>query len=130
MRAHVGFSAVLLIATAVAGCGAGRDRQVTSPQQPRTHAVRLLVTNYHRSTVRVFAVRGTLRHRLGLVTTNRRETFALPAYLYETGGLLQLQVVPLGSRESFLSELIHVRQGVVVEWRVGELLHQSMVFIR
>lgn len=131
MRVGARFNSILVVAAALCGCsGATHDRQVVAPQQSSQHAVRLLVTNYHHANVRVFALRGTLRHRLGVVTTNRKETFALPSYLYGTGGLIQLMVAPVGSRDTFTSELIHIREGVVVDWRVGELLHHSMVFVR
>lgn len=87
------------------------------------------VTNNNWSTMTVYAVRGTSRFRLGMVTSMGQEVFRLPASLLSPAGGLRLLADAFGGDETFLTEAITVSEGERVELDLQNHLAVSSVSI-
>jgi hypothetical protein len=80
--------------------------------------------------MRVCLVRGSTPITLGSVGTMERRTFALSTALLGHSGTIRLMADPLGSRQTFTSELIPAVAGDHVRWTLAPSLALSRFSIR
>jgi len=89
----------------------------------------LTVQNHHRANVVLYAVRGTLRQRLGTVTAAATQRFALPPNTVADAGGFVLVGEPLGGDAPARTEVLHVFPGQRVVWTLESRLAQSTVAV-
>ncbi|HEU0079279.1 MAG TPA: hypothetical protein VFQ76_16610 [Longimicrobiaceae bacterium] len=87
------------------------------------------VTNNNWSNMTVYAVRGTTRFRLGMVTSMQTEVFRLPASLTGGAGGVRLLADPIGGSEQFLTPAVFVTRGEEVKLELENQLQVSSVSV-
>ncbi len=75
--------------------------------------------------VRAYFVRGGQRIRLGTATSMSQTTFELPEGQLAFGSRIRLLAELVGSPERLTTGEIAVRSGLVIEWRIENVLSQS-----
>jgi hypothetical protein len=99
--------AVLFVAAlGTAGC-VGKGKNAPTPQPVAS----VTVNNRAFIDVDVFALNGTTRARLGMVSANGTGTFRIPTTVVGTGRDLRFMVDPIGSSRQGVSFNIYVRPG-------------------
>lgn len=73
------------------------------------------VTNNNWSTMTVYAVQGTSRFRLGMVTSMSTAVLRIPASILASASGLRLLADPIGGSETFQTPAIHVSPGDEVQ---------------
>lgn len=86
------------------------------------------VTNNNWSNMTVYAVRGTSRFRLGMVTSMATEVFRLPGALADAGGV-RLLADPIGGSEQFITPTVQVRSGDEVKLELQNQLQVSSISV-
>ncbi len=106
-----------------------RDPSIPSPDSVETPAaprdVVLRVDNRNRADIAIYATRGAVRTRLGLVTASSTAMLAIPATFVNDVGGFQLVADPIGGRSPLTSETIVVRTGQRVVWTLESSLERS-----
>jgi hypothetical protein len=92
--------------------------------------VALTVRNHHWADVRVYAIHGGVRERLGLVPAASSRRFELPSRILSAGASIRLEASPVGGAHGFTSENILVRPGQVVTWTLETELARSTVMVQ
>ena len=87
------------------------------------------VTNNNWSNMTVYAVRGTTRFRLGMVTSMATEVFRLPASLTSGATGVRLLADPIGGTEQFLTPAVFVGRGEEVKLDLHNQLQISSVTV-
>ena len=95
----------------------------------RSTPVPLRVDNRYRADVVVYAVRGSVRSRLGTVTAAATSTLAIPVRFVGDPAGLVLVADPVGDRTSLQSERIIVRNGQRVEWSLESSFARSSIAV-
>ncbi len=121
--------ALAILAVAASGCSSRSSVKHSNDPAISRPAASLEVVNSHWNDVRVFAVRGSAKHRLGVVTSMGSGRFKLPEYLYKVSGHVTLRVEPIGSNEAFESMPIPAEPGGHIEWRIRKILYQSSAMV-
>jgi hypothetical protein len=112
---------ILAVAT-TAGCiGRGRSGGPAASVEPITTA---RVTNNHWLDVRLYGVRAGSREVIGIVKSFGTEVFQLPRHLVETRAV-QILVDPIGSPQSYLTDVITVTPGQRIDLVIQDRLQQS-----
>lgn len=118
---------VLLIAGLLCGCAsAGRG----GTGEAETGSVTVEVTNYNWSVIHAYVLVSGQRYSLGLVTTNRSESFPLPRGALTARRALVFLAVPIGSPVAYVSDEILVAPGDTIVWTIQNSLAQSSVIVR
>lgn len=112
--------AAALLLTACAGASYDRPSEAHG-QSP----VQVEVTNNNWLDMTVYAVRGSMRVRLGTVTTGERERFKLPRSVNVAAGELSLLADPIGSGQKYQSQPLIVEPGARVTWSLENQLALS-----
>ncbi|CAN5626629.1 hypothetical protein BH23GEM6_BH23GEM6_03600 [soil metagenome] len=98
---------------------------------PREYTdTRVEVTNNNWSAMRVYAVRGTSRFRLGTVTSMDTQVFRLPRAFSGASGEIRLIADPIGSHEMHVTPNINVAPGQMLSFQIENYLPISSLFIR
>jgi hypothetical protein len=122
-----GLMAIATIATA-AGC-IPRDRTASPGPSSLRATTTARITNNHWLDVRVYGVRGGSRDVLGTVRSFGTEVFELPSQFVASRGL-RIFVDPIGSRQTYETDLIAVWPGQMIDLVVLDriqLSHYSVV---
>ena len=91
--------------------------------------VRVYVQNNNWLDVRIYAVRGSTRYRMGTVYSQTGQFFELPARLTEAGFQVQLQADPIGSNRTVTTPRVMINPGDIVEWSIENSLDLSSVSV-
>jgi FtsP/CotA-like multicopper oxidase with cupredoxin domain len=91
---------------------------------------RVRVTNHNWSNMTVYAVRGTSRIRLGMVTSMATQVFRLPDAVASGAGGVRLLADPIGGSEQFLTPAVQVGRGDEVKLEIHNQLQISSVSVR
>ena len=119
--------AALVAVPAAAAQTASEERSETPAAVSQRTTVRVVNNNWH--DIRVYAVRGGYRRRLGTVTSLTSSVLTLPpTFLIQTNDL-RLIADPIGRRGAFVSEPLVVNPGDVVEWRLWNHIELSNIII-
>ena len=113
--------------TACATGGATAEGKRSLPPVRETATVS--VENRNWQDVRVFALVGGIRHRLGTVTSMQTQRFSIPRHLTAQGRDLQVLVDPIGGSSSFLSPRVQVYAGQEVNLSVQNHLPISSIAV-
>lgn len=115
--AAVAVCAVVLLGAACApAAGAGPESYMPEELGPaRAAAPTVRVTNNNWSNMTVYAVRGSSRFRLGMVTSMSTVVFRVPRAVLAGGDGLRLLADPIGGSETYLTPAIHVNAGEEVK---------------
>ena len=84
----------------------------------------IVVQNIAWCNVRIFAFRGSFKHRLGMVTSMNTTRFVLPADLVD-GQTIRLQISPIGDSNTFTTGPILVSGNQQVHLTVQEPIRLS-----
>jgi hypothetical protein len=87
------------------------------------------VTNNHWSTMNVFAMRGSSRFRLGMVTSMSSRVFRIPTSVMGGEGRVQLMADPIGSTVTFTAPAVYVHAGDQVRFDIQNHLPISHVSV-
>lgn len=87
------------------------------------------VTNNNWSNMTVYAVRGSTRLRLGMVTSMATQVFRLPAALANGAGGVRLLADAIGGNEQFLTPAVQVSRGEEVKLEIHNQLQISSVSV-
>jgi hypothetical protein len=90
---------------------------------------RVRVTNNNWSNMTVYAVRGTSRIRLGMVTSMATQVFRLPDAVAAGAGGVRLLADPIGGTEQFLTPAVQVSRGDEVKLEIHNQLQISSVSV-
>jgi len=117
---------IFFIATLFSGACASssiREKEQVTPEARDTISVH--VRSYNWRDINVYALRNTMRIRLGMVTSMSQATFVVRRDLFG-GEEFRLHVKVIGSREFFTTDdAIRVRSGGVIELTVNEMISSS-----
>ncbi len=95
------------------------------PAEPEDQTgTRIVVRNLAWCDVRVFAVRRSFGHRVGMVTSMHTTTFTLPEDLVD-GHRVQLHLVPVGRSDTFTTDPIVVADDQALHLTVQEPIRLS-----
>jgi hypothetical protein len=122
----------ILSASVLAGClvaCASSPPAVDTPRPQRAPLV-LKVRNDNPMDVRVYAIRGTLQSRLGVVPTMRTEYFKIPPYLYRSTGAVQFRVDPIGGAPGYVTEPVLVSGIHQIDLRLEKPFAYSRMLVR
>lgn len=127
--------AALAAATLGACAPAANDGMKNSfgPDQParsrnNVNAV-VRVENQNWSDMVVYVVQGSMRMRLGTVTSMRSVTFRVPHVFQGNGGEIRLLADPIGSGETYLSDPVRLRDGEQLSLSVQNSLQLSNIAV-
>jgi len=99
-----------ILAAGLSGCASEPGPQ-TAPLPPVREPARLVVENHSTSEMRIYAVAGGRRVRLGSVTGGRTQTLRIPESLIGNGRDLIFEADPLAGRQAAASFRIFVAPG-------------------
>ena len=85
----------------------------------------LRVINYNSSDVKIYLLRGSMRLRLGMVTSGQSAVLEIPADFLGRPGDVTLVASPIGSSEEYATSLLPVSGGDVLLFTVEHFLAQS-----
>ena len=119
-------AALVTVPAAVAQTASEETSETPAAVSQRT-TVRVVNNNWQ--DIRVYAVRGIYRRRLGTVTSLSSSVFTLPPTFLVQSEELRLMADPIGRRGTFVSEVLVVNPGDVVEWRLWNNIELSNIFI-
>jgi hypothetical protein len=123
-----GLRGLVAVALLAGGCAhGGGETTVAEPGVPQTV---LQVWNNNWSDMNVYVVRGTLRQRLGTVTSLTTSRFPLPAHIMASPDPVRLLADPIGVAQQYMSPPLLVSPGQFVEWRLENNVNLSSTFIR
>ena len=90
------------------------------------------VSNQNWRDIRVYLLhgsQGSMRTRLGTVTSMNSTDFEIPPQLSVTGSRIQVLAEVIGSSERAATERVTVQPGLVIEWIIANVISQSNYFI-
>jgi hypothetical protein len=127
-------------AALVAACARGpkfppppRDPSIPDPaaldSATTARGALLRVESRNRADVTIYATRGAVRTRLGMVSAASARDFAIPASFVNDPGGFRLVADPVGSRGTLTSEPIVVRAGQRVVWTLETTLSRSSIAV-
>jgi hypothetical protein len=121
---------VVAAASLLSGCvpPAASDPYRVAPSGAESLMVE--VYNDHVMDMRVYLVRGGTPIPLGSVGSAERRVFRISSAELGHTGYIRLMADPLGSRETYTSDVIQVVAGQRVEWRLAHALALSSVTVR
>jgi len=88
------------------------------------------VANNNWSDMNVYVVRGSMRQRLGTVSSLGTGRFRLPRHIFTSPEPMRLLADPIGGAQPYMSPPLLVNPGQVVEWRLENNVQLSSAFIR
>ncbi len=125
--------AAMAAALVLMGCalGGGIDRSAWYVGGNEEESILLRVDNRNWSEMRIYLVIHGDRRRLGSVSSQSREVFALDETAAVRGQSLNFEAVPLGDRNNpHRSPTISLTDGNAAEWRLENQLSQSTLRVR
>jgi hypothetical protein len=119
---------IMLLAATLTSCVESRRGpwEGASPSEP----VRLEIRNNHFLDVVVYALPDGGRSRVGTVTGKSDAVLEIPTSVVARSNGFRLEVDPVGSAETYVSEVIFVNPGTVVVLDVGSALSMSSWHLR
>jgi hypothetical protein len=117
----------MLLAAWLSGCGEPRRGPFDTPAHPPSLVVEVHNNNY--LDVVVYALRTGGRMRLGTVTGKCDATLEIRSAVAAADGI-RLEADPVGSLETYVTDLIYVPPGTVVVLDVGSVLGMSSWHLR
>jgi hypothetical protein len=121
----MGLAAAALLAV---GCAHGNSATADAANADAGAVVH--VSNNNWSDMNVYVVRGTMRQRLGTVSSLATGKFRLPRHIFTSPEPMRLLADPIGGAQQYLSPPLLVNPGQVVEWRLENNVQLSSAFIR
>ena len=92
----------------------------------------ITVTNRNWRDIRVFLLHGaegSMRTRLGTVTSMNTTDYEIPPQLSVLGSRIQVLAEVIGSTERAVTQQVTVQPGLVIEWIIANVISQSNYFI-
>ena len=117
----------LALGTAVAAPAQAMEVRAAAEDSVR-QAVTINVVNYNWLSMRVYAIIGAVRYRLGRVNGLGRQTLKIPASAVSNGADIRLVAVSVGRRIANTTRVEFVSPGDELEYRIESRLALSNVF--
>ena len=92
--------------------------------------VAIVIDNREMDFMRVYLVRGGTRIPIGEVHGTSRRTFHIPPSMLGADGSLELVGVQLAGRQEVVSEMVLVKAGQVVSWRLERVSSGMSISVR
>jgi hypothetical protein len=121
--------AALTLTLGATACGSG-NKSPFEPPTPEPEPIRLNVQNGLDLTVRIYALQGSSRVRIGTVPSHSRQSLSVPHHVTAGSGSLRLLASPVGSRLSYFTQEMMVSRGARVDWPIIPGLPHSQATIR
>ena len=118
------FRGVVALAIAASAIGCVRPGQASGGASTLEEVTTARITNHNWLDVTVYASRSGARQRLGTVTGQHTEVFRLPRQVIDARGV-KLLIDPIGSSQSYETELIPLGPGQQVDLVVAQRLAMS-----
>ena len=99
---------------AAPACASNPKPSDTVGQDQQVETTRVRVENRNFADMEIYVLREGQRVRIGLATGNSTSTFTLPKYLMQVPTDLRFLADPIGSRDTPVSDVIHVEPGETV----------------
>lgn len=122
----------LAVATGISLTACATTANVDRPTRTvayQPEAVTVVVENRNWQDVRVFALVGGIRHRLGTVTSMNTSRLRLPRQVGAHDRSIRILVDPIGGQETFLSPTVQVYAGQEVSLSVQNHLAISSIAV-
>ncbi len=117
----------LVLGTAVAAPAHATDLRAAAKDSV-LQGVTIHVVNNNWLDMRVYAIVGSVRYRLGTVNGLGRETLKVPTSVVSIGNDLRLVAVPIGQRSANFAPVMFVSPGDDLEYRIESRLALSNLF--
>lgn len=117
---------VLVTALALTGCSTKKETQ-DGPLPAVSQDTRVEVTNNNWLDMAVYAERGGLKVRLGMVTSMGNETLTIPRNVMASSSGIRLIASPIGSSSAYATYPMDVWPGETVEFTIENNLGTSNV---
>ncbi len=127
MRRIITTAVAALALTATTACASGNPQPYSNQVEPARDNIVLHVTNHNFNAVTVRALTGGQNIRLGTVETDRDDTFVVPPTINRAD--LRFEVDVIGSGETYVSPLLTVSLGSVVDMDVKQALDLTNVTV-
>ncbi len=112
---------------------AGAEIVPLAPEDEQVYlGTTITVTNRNWRDIRVFLLHGSegsMRTRLGTVTSMNTTNYEIPPQLSVLGSRIQVLAEVIGSTERAVTERVTVQPGLVIEWIIANIISQSNYFI-
>lgn len=115
---------LLLIAIASAGCS---TKQQTRPLSQRDADARVRVENNNWLDMAIYAERGSMRQRIGTVTSMGREMLTIPRNMLASVSSIRLIASPIGSPSDYATQPVDVWPGDTVDFTIQNSIGISSV---
>jgi len=128
-RGALSLALALLAASSFGAQAVAAQEAETEQSQVETRAsdgsVEVQVLNHNWSDVRVYALRGGQRYRIGTVTALTSAVLRIPGNLQPDVFGVQLLAVPIGARDTHVSPVVDVIEGERLLWSLENNLDLS-----
>lgn len=108
--------AALLLAAGLAGCSS--EGPQSGPLPPGSAEARVDVRNNNWLDMAVYAERGSMRVRLGTVTSMGKQLLTIPRNMLASATSIRLIAAPIGSTENYMTYPVDVWPGDTVEFTI------------
>lgn len=120
---------VLAATIALAACSTTARNPFDGPA-PGEMPVRADVDNGLTLDVAVYAVRGGSRFRIGNISSLAKGTLTIPRTVVGAGQDVRLQAEPIGSRDRYVTQTLHLSAGARVAWSIVPGMRSSQAWVR
>lgn len=110
----------------LAGC-AGKSEQQTGPLPPGDADAHVQVTNHNWLDMAIYAERGSMKVRLGTVTSMASEKLTIPRNLMGLSSSIRLIASPIGSSADYATYPVDVWPGDTIDFKIENNLGNSNV---
>lgn len=110
----------------LAGC-AGKSEPQSGPLPPGDAEAHVQVTNHNWLDMAIYAQRGSMKIRLGTVTSMNSDKLTIPRNLMGVSSSIQLIASPIGSSVNYATYPVDVWPGDTVEFKIENNLGHSNV---
>lgn len=109
--------ATILLTATLFGCASEEPAQ-NGPLPPGSQEARVDVRNNNWLDMAVYAERGSMRIRIGTVTSMGKEMLTIPRNMLASATSIRLIAAPIGSTENYATYPVDVWPGDVVEFTI------------
>ena len=119
-----------MLTTSVSACRTAAPLDVPQSEGEHPEGVMLVVRNDNYSDMKIFAVRGGQRTRLGTAIGNTSTSFKIAERFYSFGGDMRVDATPIGGNEYASTGTVVVSPGQTIVFTIAPVIRMSAVLLR